>query len=113
MKAKKKKMYKGGGKVHTDEMGRRGHFNPFTKRTKGATSDRAETEPNYSKAYQNKIIGSYSRGSKRLSLPKTIGYQEDQIRSNHKYNSVMGLRAEAYNANKNKFGIKKPKIKIK
>jgi len=106
-------MYKGGGKVHTDEMGRKGHFNPFTKRTKGANADRAETDGTYPKDYQNKIVGSYRKGSKKLSLPQTIGYQEDKIRSNHKYNSVMGLRAQAYKANQNNFGIQKPKAKLK
>lgn len=100
--------YKGGGTVHKDEMGREGHFNPFTKRTRGATSDRAETEGVYPKKYQNKIIGSYNKGSMR----QKVGYQEDKIRSNHKYNSVMSLRADAYRAKENNFGIKKPKVKI-
>ena len=110
MKAKKKalKKYKGGGKVHTDELGRKGHFNPFTKRTKGANKDRSEIDGTYAQDYQNKIVGGYDR---KGGYSKKIGYNEERMRSNHKYDSVMGLRADAYKAKANNFGVKKPKVK--
>ena len=112
MKAKKKalKKYKGGGKIHTDELGRKGHFNPWTKRTKGADKDRSEIDSTYAQDYQNKIVGGYDR---KGGYSKKIGYQEERRRSNHKYDSVMGLRAQAYTARENNFGVQKPKPKIK
>ena len=104
MKAKKKalKKYKGGGKVHTDELGRRGHFNPFTKKTKGAKSGHAPYDSEYSKDYQNKVVGAPA---------KKIGHNEEKLRSGFKRDTILGLRAEAYKNRQNKFGVKKPKLK--
>lgn len=107
MKAKKK-MYRGGGKVHTDEMGRKGHFNPFTKKTRGERSYSAPMDSEYSEDYQNKTV----RGKGKMALPKQIGYQEKKRKSDFKRDAVLGLRADAYKSRQNKFGVSKPKVKI-
>ena len=108
------KKYQGGGKVkkkktivNTDELGRRGSFNPTTKVTKGARDRYSALDGQYSEDYRNKVVG-----GGRKSLPQTIGYQEDRMRSRDKYDKTMGLRAEAYQARENKFGVKKPKAKV-
>ena len=44
---------------------------------------------------------------------KKIGVVENKMKRQHKYNSVMGLRADAYTAKANNFGVKKPKVNIK
>lgn len=108
------KVYQAGGKVkkstaNTDELGREGHFNPMSKSTKGSYRDRAEVDSNYSKDYQNEIVGKYDR---KGGYSKKVGYQEEGMRRNHKYDNVMGLRAEAYKARENKFGVEKPKAKV-
>jgi len=97
-------------KANTDEMGREGHFNPYTEKTKGSGRGFAPIDSNYTEKYQNKIVGNFSRDGK---YPKKVGYQEERMRSNSKRDNVMGLRAEAYQNNENKFGVKKPKAKIK
>jgi len=97
-------------KANTDEMGREGHFNPYTKKTKGSGRGFASIDSNYTEKYQNKIVGNFSRDGK---YPKKVGYQEERMRSNFKRDNVMGLRAEAYQNNENNFGIKKPKANIK
>ena len=40
-----------------------------------------------------------------------IGYQEDRMHRTHKRDAIMGLRADAYTANANNFGVKKPQVK--
>ena len=97
-------------KAHTDEMGREGHFNPYTKRTKGASSPHASVDTQYPSEYQNKILKPTSRES---GYAKKVGYQEEKMRSGFKTESIMGSRADAYQSNKNNFGIKKPKASIK
>ncbi len=98
-------------KAHTDEMGREGHFNPYTKRTKGSRSSYAPIDSEYSEKYQNKIVGGSTRDSS--GVPGKIGYKEERRKSNFKRDNVMGLRAEAYQNKANNFGVKKPKAKIK
>jgi hypothetical protein len=98
-------------KAHTDEMGREGHFNPTTARTKGdRLNSRADTETQYPNKYQNAIVKPTSRAS---GYSKKAGYQEDNMRRTHKHDTIMGGRAEAYTIKENKFGVKKPKAKIK
>jgi len=97
-------------KAHTDEMGREGHFNPFTERAKNKRVRFDPIDSNYTEKYQNKIVGGFSRDGK---YPKKVGYQEERMRSNSKRDNVIGLRAEAYQNNENKFGVKKPKASIK
>ena len=97
-------------KAHTDEMGRKGHFNPSTKKTKGSRRAHAHVDSQYTEKYQNAIVKPTSIES---GYSKKVGYQEERMRSNSKRDNVMGLRAEAYQNNKNKFGVKKPKASIK
>ena len=97
-------------KANTDEMGREGHFNPHTKKTKGSKSPHASVDSQYTKKYQNAIVKPTSIES---GYSKKAGYQEERMRSNSKRDNVMGLRAEAYKNNENKFGVKKPKANIK
>lgn len=97
-------------KAHTDEMGRKGHFNPMSKSTKGSRRNRAEVDSNYSKDYQNEIVGKYDR---KGGYSKKVGYQEEGMRRSHKYDNVIGLRGEAYKARENKFGVEKPEANIK
>ncbi len=89
-------------KANTDEMGREGHFNPYTKKTKGSKSPYASIDSQYTEKYQNKTVGR-----------EKVGYKEERMRSNSKRDNVIGLRAEAYKNNENKFGVKKPKANIK
>ena len=111
MKVKKKKpaakKAKKAKKVNTDEMGREGHFNPTTARTKRAFNNYANRESEFSEPYQNQLVRGKGKAVKK------IGVVENKMKRQHKYNSVMGLRAEAYTANANKFGVKKPKVNIK
>ena len=94
-------------KVNTDEMGREGHFNPYTAQTKASKRPHAAVDSKYTKKYQNKVIESTDGGR-----AEKIGYQEDRMRRTHKSNAVMGLRADAYKANANNFGVKKPEVNI-
>lgn len=103
--------------VNTDEMGREGHFNPRTKRTRGDRNARASYESEYAKDYQN-----VTQFNKNTGTHKKIGYKEGEMRSKFKRDTVMGLRKDAYMARdgrtgygqtKNNFGVKKPKVKIK
>ena len=121
------KMYKAGpakkagdGKkpiVNTDEMGRKGHFNPTTKKTRGHRNARASYESEYSENYQN-----VTQFNPNTGRHKKIGYKEGEMRSKFKRDAVMGLRKDAYMARdgrtgygqtKNNFGVKKPKLNIK
>jgi hypothetical protein len=102
--------YRKGGPVHTDEMGRKGHFNPFTKKTRGASSRFAPVDTQYPSEYQNKILKPTSRAS---GYAKKVGYQEEKMRSGFKMDSVLGLRRDAYQSNQNNFGVKKNKVKIR
>ena len=97
-------------KANTDEMGREGHFNPYTKKTKGSGRAHAPIDSNYTEKYQNATVKPTSIES---GYSKKVGYQEERMRSNSKRDNVMGLRAEAYKNNENKFGVKKPKANIK
>jgi len=110
------KMYKaapakktGDGKkpiVNTDETGRKGSFNISTK-------DGIKLgETNYSQPYQNKEL-SFKSQKKRGIRGYTIGDQETDMHRKHRYNTVTGMRAEAYMAKENNFGVKKPKVNIK
>lgn len=94
----------------TNEFGEKGQFNPISKSTKGSYRDRAEVDSNYSQDYQNEIVGKYDR---KGGYSKKVGYQEEGMRRSHNYDSVMGLRAQAYKARENNFGVKKPKTNIK
>jgi hypothetical protein len=94
-------------KVNTDEMGREGHFNPYTAQTKASKRPHAAVDSKYTKKYQNKVIESTDGGR-----AEKIGYQEDRMHRTHKSNAVMGLRADAYTAEENNFGIKKPQVNI-
>jgi hypothetical protein len=109
------KVYQGGGKVkkstaNTDELGREGHFNPYTKKTKGANSLRAGLTTQYPEKYQNEIVG--KRSHDRPGYPEKVGSKEQRMRNKHKTDSVMSLRAEAYQNRKNKFGVEKPEAKV-
>lgn len=98
-------------KAHTDEMGREGHFNPYTEKTKGSGRSYTPIESEYPEKYQNKIVGG-ATGDK-FTVTGKIGYKEEQRKSNFKRDNVMGLRAEAYQDRANNFGVKKPKANIK
>ena len=111
------KMYKAGpakkagdGKkpiVNTDEMGRKGHFNPVTK---SSVYKAGETE--YAKPYQNKTYS--TKGQRRQGVRGySVGDAESDMQRRTRYNNVMGLRGQAYIAKENNFGVKKPKVKIK
>ena len=95
--------------VNTDELGRKGSFNPYEKRTAGENKFSSRVDSDYSKDYQNKVVGKYTK----TTLPEQIGHQEKTRRRKHRADNVMGLRAEAYQARENNFGVKKPKAKIK
>jgi len=98
-------------KAHTDEMGRKGHFNPTTARTKGdRLNSRSDTESTYPNKYQNAIVKPSSR---ERGYAKKVGYQEDNMRRTHKYDTIISGRANAYTVKENNFGIKKPKASIK
>lgn len=110
MKAVKK--YQKGGKVKKSykktslsTKDQEGSFSARTKRTKSANSPFASIDSEYTQKYQNKIVG-------KGGTAKRIGYQEERMRSRDKFDKVMGLRAEAYQARENKFGTKKPKAKV-
>jgi hypothetical protein len=94
-------------KVHTDEMGREGHFNPYTAQTKASQRPHAAVDSKYTKKYQNKVIESTDGGR-----AEKIGYKEDRMHRTHKRDAIMGLRADAYTANANNFGVKKPQVNI-
>ena len=106
-------------KVNTDEMGREGHFNPTTARTKRAFNNYANRESEFSEPYQNQLVRPKRIEDKNVYGPagykavKKIGVVENKMKRQHKYNSVMGLRADAYTAKANNFGVKKPKVNIK
>ena len=111
------KMYKAGpakkagdGKkpiVNTDEMGRKGHFNPVTK---SGVYKAGETE--YAKPYQNKTYS--TKGQRRQGVRGySIGDAESDRQRRTRYDNVMGLRGQAYLAKENNFGVKKPKVNIK
>ena len=93
-------------KVNTDEMGREGHFNPYTAQTKASKRPHAAVDSKYTKKYQNKVIEPTDGRAEK------IGYKEDRMRRTHKSDAVMGLRGEAYTAKADNFGIKKPKVNI-
>ena len=110
------KMYKaapakktGDGKkpiVNTDEMGRKGSFNI-------STEDGIKLgETDYSQPYQNKEL-SFKSQKKRGIRGYTIGDQETEMKSKFRRDNVIGMRAEAYMAKENNFGVKKPKVNIK
>jgi hypothetical protein len=106
------KKYQGGGKVKKSykkttlsTKDKDGQFSARTKRTKGARSPYARYDSEYSKKYQNEMVG-------RGFDSQRIGYQEERMRSKDKFDKSMGLRAEAYQARENKFGVKKPKAKV-
>ena len=92
--------------VNTDEMGRKGHFNPFTK--DGVKLGKTD----YSQPYQNKELSLKSQ-KKRGIRGYTMGDQEKEMKSKFRRDNVIGMRAEAFTAKENKFGIKKPKVNIK
>lgn len=98
-------------KAHTDEMGRKGHFNPFTATTKGdRLNSRSSIDSEYSENYQNKVVGKWDRDG---GYPQKVGYQEAGMRRDHKFDTIMSGRANAYTIKENNFGIKKPKANIK
>ena len=101
--------------VNTDELGRKGSFNPYTKDVKSMsgknrTSFRNAGKTDYSEKYQNKWVRTTK--DPRVSRGSTIGDQEHTMHRRHKVDSVMGLRAEAYKNRENKFGVKKPAAKV-
>jgi len=94
----------------TDEISREKQFNPMTEFAphydrRGTESETAK----YGRKYQNVIIEpTTSRG-----YPKKIGYMEEGMRADHKFDSVMSSRASGRKVRGNNFGIKKPKVNIK
>jgi len=95
--------------VNTDELGRKGSFNPYTKLTKGSRRSYSQVDSEYPEDYKNKVVGPTSRES---GYAKKIGYQEQRMRGADRADKVMGLRAEAYKNRENKFGVKKPAAKV-
>lgn len=63
----------------------------------------------YANAYQNKEIDGRKAGIRDYK----IGDVEAKMRSNHKADTVISTYQGGYTANKNKFGVKKPKVNIK
>ena len=63
----------------------------------------------YANAYQNKELDGRKAGIRDYK----IGDQETRMRSNHKAETAISTYQDSYTANKNKFGVKKPKVNIK
>ncbi len=66
----------------------------------------------YGKEYQNVYVRNTS-GDISKGVGASIGDKEHTMRRKNKTSNVMGLRAEAYKARENGFGVKKPKVSIK
>jgi len=103
--------------VHTDEMGRKGHFNPYTKDSKSMggqhrTHPRNAGRTEYSKDYQNVFIRNTS-GDRSKGIGASIGDNEHTMKRKHKFNNVMEMRRNAYDSHQSNFGVKKPKVNIK
>jgi hypothetical protein len=101
----------------TNEFGEKGQFNPYTEDSKSMggqhrTHPRNAGRTKYGKEHQNVYVRNTS-GDISKGVGASIGDKEHTMRRKNKTSNVMGLRAEAYKARENGFGVKKPKVSIK